>query len=68
MEHPERLLELDAKDPLALVSLWAPEFVEVRKTQRFKAFVRKIGFVDYWKQKGWADLCRPRGPDDFECD
>jgi hypothetical protein len=32
------------------------------------AYVRAAGFVDYWKQKGWPDLCRPVGTDDFVCD
>jgi len=68
LEYPERLFELDHKDPLALVSLWSPEFAQVRKTERFKAWVRKSGLVDYWKARGWPDLCRPIGTDDFVCD
>ena len=48
--------------------LWLPEFAQVRKTQRFKSFVRKIGLVDFWRARGWPDLCRPMGTDDFVCD
>ena len=48
--------------------LWAPSYAPVRKTERFKAFVRKAGMVDYWRARGWADLCRPVGADDFMCD
>ena len=40
----------------------------VRKTERFKALVRKAGLVDYWRARGWPDLCRPMGADDFVCD
>jgi hypothetical protein len=39
----------------------------VRKTERFKAYVRKAGLVDYWRARGWPDLCRPVGTDDFVC-
>jgi len=39
----------------------------VRKTERFKAYVRKMGFVDYWRAKGWPDLCHPTTMDDFAC-
>ena len=48
--------------------LWAKAYVSMRKTQRFKNYVRSLGFVDYWKQHGWPDLCHPVGTDDFECD
>ena len=47
---------------------WAPEFTPVRKTERFKAYVRKIGLVDYWRERGWPDFCRPMGAVDFVCD
>ena len=47
--------------------LWHPSYAPVRKTERFKAFMRKVGFVDYWRAKGWPDLCRPVGADDFVC-
>jgi len=48
--------------------LWSSDFAPVRKTERFKTFVRKMGFVDYWRAKGWPDLCHPIGADDFVCD
>ncbi|HMI97719.1 MAG TPA: BTAD domain-containing putative transcriptional regulator [Micropepsaceae bacterium] len=47
--------------------LWSPDFAPVRKTERFKTFVRKMGFVDYWRARGWPDLCHPVGADDFVC-
>jgi TolB-like protein len=53
---------------LGSVYLWAPSYAPVRKMERFKDFLRAAGFVDYWKQKGWPDLCRPVGADDFTCD
>ena len=48
--------------------LWAPAYAPVRKTDRFKAYVRKAGLVDYWRARGWPDLCRPMGADDFVCE
>ncbi len=47
--------------------LWAPDYAPVRKTERFKSFVRKLGFVEYWRARGWPDSCRPVGADDFTC-
>ena len=47
---------------------WFPVMKEVRQLPRFKEFVREIGLVDYWKEYGWPDLCRPVGDDDFVCD
>lgn len=49
-------------------ALWFRDFVALRNTERFKAFVRKVGLVDYWKARGWPDHCRPSGADDFLCD
>ena len=61
----ERSVSLQA---VSLVGYWAPIFHEGRQLPRFKEFVREIGLVDYWKEYGWPDLCRPVGDDDFECD
>ena len=35
--------------------------------QRAKALLREYGFEAYWREKGWPELCRPVGADDFEC-
>jgi tetratricopeptide (TPR) repeat protein len=48
--------------------LWSPSYAPMRKTERFKTYVRKAGMVDYWRARGWPDLCRPMGTDDFVCD
>ena len=34
---------------------------------RTKALLRTYGHEAYWREKGWPALCRPLGPDDFEC-
>jgi TolB-like protein len=50
------------------VYLWSPAYAAVRKTERFKVYMRAVGMVDYWRKKGWPDLCRAQGADDFVCD
>ena len=30
--------------------------------------MHKAGLVDYWRERGWPDLCRPMGANDFVCD
>jgi len=47
--------------------LWHASYAPVRKTERFQKLVRELGLVDYWRERGWPDLCRPIGADDFEC-
>lgn len=50
-------------------SVWRPVFRDMRKLPEFKAFVRDVGFVDYWRKSGhWGDFCHPVRDDDFECD
>jgi len=39
----------------------------LRKTERFRAHLRNIGLVDYWRARGWPDFCKPVGANDFEC-
>jgi TolB-like protein len=68
LDYPERLAAAHNLNPPALRHLWSPEFAPVRKTERFKALVRAVGFVEYWRARGWPDHCHPIGTDDFACD
>jgi adenylate cyclase len=65
MDAMEKGLRINAA---GVFKIWPPVMHEVRQLPRFKEFVREIGLVDYWKEFGWPDLCRPVGDDDFECD
>ena len=47
--------------------VWNNWSVAVRQDPRFKDWVEKLGYVDFWRKNGWPDRCRPTGPDDFEC-
>jgi TolB-like protein len=51
-----------------LQNFWSPQDGATRKTERFKTVIRQWGLVDYWRERGWPDLCRPIGDDDFICD
>ena len=48
--------------------LWYPVMSEVRKLPAFKDFVLEVRLVDYWREFGWSDLCRPYGEEDFVCE
>jgi tetratricopeptide (TPR) repeat protein len=67
LEFEEMLLEVGWLAGPNSSILWHPSYSTVRKTERFKAFVRKAGMVEYWRAKGWPEFCRPVGADDFEC-
>jgi len=68
MESYESKLKIGYLDPGELAVLWPPSLASVRKTERFKKFVRDAGLVDYWRAKGWPDHCHPTTGDDFACD
>jgi len=68
LEYHEGNLKIGYSGGMELVPLWAPSYAPVRNTERFKAFVRAAGLVDYWRVRGWPDLCRPVGADDFACE
>ncbi len=48
-------------------ALWYPVMSEVRQLPEFKALMREVNLVDYWREYGWADWCQPQGEQDFEC-
>ena len=48
--------------------IWMPAFTEVRQLPGFKKFLRDAGIVELWRERGWPDLCRPLGDEDFTCD
>jgi hypothetical protein len=67
LEYGEYLARVKFTYPNLFTSYWSPEFASLRKTERFKAVVRAWGFPDYWRARGWPDLCHPTTSDDFEC-
>jgi len=68
LENPERIVQVHGQFDTSLDALWTPDVAPLRQTERFKKFVRASGLYDYWREHGWADVCRPAGADDFVCD
>jgi hypothetical protein len=66
LDFYERSLRLGYATQLS--NTWAPLWAEARRTQRFKQVLRDYGLVDYWRARGWPDLCVPQGETDFVCD
>jgi len=71
---PERALNFEERNAnagrvsaLGSADFFHPSLAQVRKSPRFKAYLMKTGLVEYWRVKGWPDVCRPVGADDFEC-
>ena len=70
---PERALESYEVDVQAgngtafAYPMWHPGYAALRKTERFKKFVRDKGLVDYWKARGWPEFCHPTTGADFAC-
>ncbi len=38
---------------------WMPESARLRRDQRFAAIMREIGLVQFWREFGWPDKCKP---------
>jgi TolB-like protein/Tfp pilus assembly protein PilF len=70
---PERSLEWDEHFAdagyanAASYKFWQSDYAAVRKTERFKVLVRRMGLVDYWRAKGWPQFCHPTTGDNFVC-
>ena len=47
--------------------IWNNWSVGVRRDQRFKDWVEKLGYPEFWRKHAWPDRCRPTSADDFEC-
>jgi TolB-like protein/DNA-binding winged helix-turn-helix (wHTH) protein len=47
---------------------WYESKAGIRRLEGFKNIVRELGLVDYWREFGWSEHCRPVGEDDFECE
>ena len=49
------------------LTVWRPVMHNVRRDPGFKDLLREMGLVDYWREFGWGEHCKPVGKDDFEC-
>lgn len=71
--EPELALEALQRDQdmvrrrITALALWRPVMRDVRRLPGFRDLVTDWGFVDYWRQFGWGDHCKPVGEVEFEC-
>jgi TolB-like protein len=72
---PERVLEFYEDElrggyfqPISTTWFWHPTYAAVRQTERFKAVVRDLGLVEYWRMRGWPAQCHPAGSLEFVCE
>jgi tetratricopeptide (TPR) repeat protein len=49
------------------LTFWRPIMHNVRQQPAFKDLLHEVGLVDYWREFGWGEHCKPVGKDDFEC-
>ena len=47
---------------------WGLSGHKIRQTAAFKDYIKSVGIFDYWETRGFPNICRPLGDDDFECD
>jgi TolB-like protein len=48
--------------------MWGESFRRFRQTEAFREIIRNAGVLAYWREHRFPPLCRPAGPEDFECD
>jgi TolB-like protein len=68
LEFYEGNMDVGIVGPINTSMLWHVKYAEVRRSARFKAFVRRAGLVEYWRAKGWPPQCHPTTGDDFACE
>jgi TolB-like protein/tetratricopeptide (TPR) repeat protein len=66
MEYYEANFQAGYFQPISSTWFWHPSYAPVRKLDRFKTYMKNIGFVDYWRARGWPEQCHPMG-NDFTC-
>ena len=50
-----------------LWAFWTPLTEHLRQTGEFRDILVDIGLVDYWREYGWNDYCRPVSESEFRC-
>jgi TolB-like protein/tetratricopeptide (TPR) repeat protein len=60
-------MQMPAARYSVLWAIWQPALSGVRKLPGFKQLMQDVGLVDYWREYGWGEFCKPTTGDDFEC-
>lgn len=48
--------------------LWSPLLGDARAQPEFRELVFQLGLVDYWREYGWGEFCRPAEDAEFVCE
>ncbi len=56
---PARSLGGDGIGSVLRADWWMPEAAAMRRDPRFAAIMRDIGLVEFWREFGWPDKCKP---------
>jgi tetratricopeptide (TPR) repeat protein len=72
-EYPEILAAFRIYDRISLKNVasywyWSPRYAHFRASPEFKKMMKKFGYYELWKARGFPPACQPVGNDDFECD
>ena len=59
--------EVDAPTEAQFFMFFRADASNLRQTEHFRSKVVESGLLDYWREWGWSDYCRPDG-DSFVCD
>ena len=69
--EPELVLEVMTAEEFPtevdFTLFFLPDAGALRQTDHFRNLVTVSGLLDYWREWGWSDYCRPDG-DSFACD
>ncbi len=57
----------DSMNGASWVFVWSPYLAAFRQDPRFAELVTEHGLVDYWREHGWPDACKPAG-DSVNCE
>jgi len=68
LEFYEAALQAGYFQPISTTWLWHESYAPVRKTARFKTYVRNIGLEEFWRARGWPAHCKPTGAQDLACE
>jgi TolB-like protein len=68
LEFYEAALQAGYFQPISTTWLWHDSYAPVRKTERFKRYIRDIGLEEFFRARGWPPHCRPISAQDFACD
>jgi TolB-like protein/tetratricopeptide (TPR) repeat protein len=68
LEFYEAALQAGYFQPISTTWLWHDSYAPVRKTERFKRYIRDVGLEEFFRARGWPAHCKPTSAQDFACE